>query len=218
MSSSKDSITVTVCDQGRGFDPQILEKHTDNLGLGLLTIRERASYIGGAFTIESTPGQGSRFTLTAPNPAANDEKGAAYIASHAEELKPPQAKASKSDIGGIRVIFVDDHQVMRQGLIKLVKGQPAIHVVGEASNGREAMEMARLLQPDLMVMDISMPEMDGIEATRRIKEEMPDVRIIGLTMHNDPQLFASMQQAGAEMTLSKTTSAAELVKAIYGSH
>ena len=105
---------------------------------------------------------------------------------------------------------------MRQGLIGLVKNQPAIEVVGEASNGREAIAQARKLKPDLIVMDISMPEIDGIEATRQIKAELPNVRIVGLTMHDDPQITPSMQQAGAEATLSKTISAAELVKVING--
>jgi len=106
---------------------------------------------------------------------------------------------------------------MRQGLIKLIIGQPGIHVIGEAENGAEALDQARHFRPDLIIMDISMPEMDGIEATRRIKAEMPPVRIIGLTMHDDDQLIGAMKQAGAETVLRKTISAAEMVKAIYGS-
>jgi PAS domain S-box-containing protein len=216
VTSSEDSITVTVSDQGSGFDSQILEKRIGNLGLGLLTIKERASHIGGAFTIESAPGKGSRFSLMVPNAAADDAEKAATQALAIMEPKPSRSGTIKSAEDGTRVLFVDDHRVLRQGLINLLKGQPAICVVGEASNGREALEQARKLQPDVIVMDISMPEMDGIKATRSIKAEMPLVRIIGLTMHDDPQLTDAMQQAGAELTLSKTTSAAELVKAIYG--
>jgi DNA-binding NarL/FixJ family response regulator len=115
----------------------------------------------------------------------------------------------------IRVLFVDDHKVMRQGLMKLVDGNPIIHVVGEAANGREAVELAHQLKPDLIVMDISMPEMDGIEATRRIKAQLPNVRVIGLSMHEDEQLAQTMRQAGAEAFVSKTASSAELLKAIF---
>ena len=218
VTSSEDSISVIVSDQGSGFDPLILEKRTGNFGLGLLTIKERASYIGGAFTIESTPEQGSRFILTVPSAAAqcDEETPANHLVAEEELKKPPRARAIKSSASRMRVLFVDDHQVMRQGLITLVKGQPTIQVVGQASNGREALEQTRKLTPDVIVMDISMPEMDGIEATRRIKAELPRVRIIGLTMHDDEQLTRAMQQAGAEVTLSKTTSATDLLKAIYG--
>ena len=95
------------------------------------------------------------------------------------------------------MLFVDDHAIMRQGLIRLMAGQPNIQVVGEAANGREAIERVRQLKPDVVVMDVSMPEMDGIEATRRIKAEFPDVRVIGLSMYEEEQFANSMRQAGA---------------------
>ena len=118
--------------------------------------------------------------------------------------------------GGIRVLFVDDHQVMRQGLISLMKALPGIQVAGEAANGREAIERARQLKPDLVLMDISMPEMDGIEATRRIKAERPTVRIVGLSVHEDDPLAAAMRAAGAEALVSKTAPSSILLAVIYG--
>jgi DNA-binding NarL/FixJ family response regulator len=119
-------------------------------------------------------------------------------------------------VGETRVMFVDDHKVMRQGLIRLVVSQPGIKVVGEAANGREALELARLIQPAVIIMDVSMPEMNGIEATRRIKAEMPQIRVIGLSMHDDGQITQDMLEAGAEIMVSKTASAAEIIKVIYG--
>ena len=106
---------------------------------------------------------------------------------------------------------------MRQGLINLIGNQPGIHVAGEASNGREAIEQTSNLKPDVIVMDVSMPVMDGIEATRHIKTRWPQVRVIGLSMVEDEHIPQAMLKAGAERFVSKTASAAELLKAIYGS-
>jgi two-component system, NarL family, response regulator LiaR len=116
-----------------------------------------------------------------------------------------------------RVLFVDDHRVMRKGLINLVGNQPGIDVAGEASNGREAIDQVRQLKPDVVVMDVSMPEMDGIEATRHIKAQWPEVRVIALSMVEDEYISRSMLEAGAEAFVSKTASSAALLKAIYGS-
>jgi DNA-binding NarL/FixJ family response regulator len=104
---------------------------------------------------------------------------------------------------------------MRQGVMQLITSQPDIHVVGEATNGREAIEQVRKSQPDIVVMDILMPEMDGIEATRQIKTEFPEVHVIGLSMYDDEPIEQTMCQAGAEMLISKTVSPADLLKAIY---
>jgi len=95
-------------------------------------------------------------------------------------------------------------------------GQPDIQVVGEAANGREAIEQVRQLRPDVVVKDVSMSEMGGIEATRRIKAEFPGVKVIGLSMHEDEQIARSMHDAGAETFVSNAVPTAELLKAIYG--
>ena len=118
--------------------------------------------------------------------------------------------------GCARVLFADDHHVMRQGLIRLISGQPGVQVVGEAANGREAVEKSRQLRPDIIVMDAAMPVMDGMEATRRIKAEQPHVRVIGLSMYEDEHIVRAMQAAGADTFLKKTASPAELLSAIYG--
>jgi PAS domain S-box-containing protein len=215
VSNSDTDITISVSDHGKGFNPAILNDPIKKIGFGLITIRERASYIGGSFTIESTPGEGSSFTLTVPLILLKDDESLQQLP--VVDLKRqisegPEVFAS----GRIRVLFADDHDVMRQGLIKLVGGQKDIHVVGEAANGQEAVDQARHLRPDVVVMDVSMPEMNGAEATRRIKAELPHIRVIGLSMYEEEQVVRTMIKAGAEAFVSKSASSAELLKAIYG--
>ena len=117
----------------------------------------------------------------------------------------------------LRVLLVDDHPMVREGLIRLISGQPAIQVVGEASDGREALEKVQHLRPSLVLMDVSMPVMDGIEATRHIRAEWPEVRVIGLSMYEDEHIAQKMYDAGAEAFVTKTASPTALLKTIYGS-
>ena len=214
LSSSGGSLAMTVSDQGQGFSPDILDSYTEPRGFGLLSIRERARYIGGNLVVESAPGKGSRFALTVP--ISKDKVDEVKRPASDQQPLAQAGSAVSTGIGGLRVLFVDDHSVMRQGMIRLMTGQPNIQVVGEAANGREAIERVRQLKPDVVVMDVSMPEMDGIEATRRIKAEFPTVRVIGLSMYQEEQFANSMRQAGAEAFVSKTASSAELLEAIYG--
>ena len=215
ISKSEKNLIISVADKGKGFNPDVIHGSGKKNGLGLLTITERANHIGGNLTIESAPGCGSRFMLTVPITAEQTDDP--------QKPLPPskQLPSFKTDLkisfrkSDIRVLFVDDHKVMRQGLIQLINSQPDIYVVGEATNGREALEQIQLNQPDLVVMDISMPEMDGIEATRQIKTGFPEVRVIGLSMHDDEHIKQTMCQAGADVVISKAVSSAELLKAIY---
>ncbi len=114
----------------------------------------------------------------------------------------------------IRVLVADDHAVVRQGLCSLLAGYDDIEVVGEAANGYEAVEMDRQLQPDIFVMDVTMPKLDGIEATRRIKQQHPATVVIGLSVHNSPQVEKEMRNAGAAAFLNKETAVDQLYKTI----
>jgi PAS domain S-box-containing protein len=216
LSGSDGRLLITVSDQGRGFEPAILEPAEVTTGLGLLSLQERVSYIGGSLSIESAPGQGSRITLVIPT--VLDQK----IPQVCDPLiQSPGFLPGNVQYGnepGMRVLVVDDHKVMRQGLIRLISGQPEIQIVGEAASGPEAIELAKELMPNIIIMDISMPEMDGIEATRRIKAMMPAVRVIGLTMFEEEHIASAMRQAGAELIVTKTASSSALLKAIYANN
>lgn len=97
----------------------------------------------------------------------------------------------------MRILVADDHETVRRGLIKLMGDQPEITVVGEASNGEEAVQLARLHQPDVVLMDINMPVMNGFTATRILKSEFPKMRIIGLSVHGVNEYRCEMMNAGA---------------------
>jgi len=115
----------------------------------------------------------------------------------------------------VRVLLVDDHAVVRAGLRMLLSADPELLIVGEAENGAQGMRMARDLAPDVVLMDISMPDMNGIEATRRIKELCPDVAVLALTMHEDDQYFFEMLAAGASGYIPKRAAPNDLIAAIH---
>jgi len=118
----------------------------------------------------------------------------------------------------IRLLLVDDHEVVRSGLRMLLESQPEMLIVGEASTGTQALEMAGQVQPDVIVMDITLPDFSGIEATRRIKQRYPNVAIVALTIHEDEQYFFEMLQAGASGYVPKRAAPNDLISAIRAAH
>ncbi len=116
----------------------------------------------------------------------------------------------------VRVLIVDDHTVMRKGLTSLLDDEEGIRVVGTAASGEEGIERARQLRPDVILMDVSMPGMSGAEATRAIKDELPQTRVIGLSMHDLDGTREHMLACGAEVYLTKDGPLADLLAAIRG--
>lgn len=114
----------------------------------------------------------------------------------------------------ITVMLVDDHDVVRTGLRSFLSGNSNLTIVAEARNGEEALELARKTNPDLVIMDISMPGMDGMEATRRLKTQSPECLVLALTVHEDKQYFMEMISAGASGYITKQAAAEELGAAI----
>ncbi|MEH0665849.1 response regulator transcription factor [Vibrio scophthalmi] len=114
----------------------------------------------------------------------------------------------------IEVVIVDDHQVVLDGFIARLKQEPEIRVVGCASNGLEAIDVVKALNPDVVLMDVSMPLMNGIDATRLIKEEMPEVKVLMLTMHDNREYIMKVMQAGAVGYMLKEICATRMVQAI----
>jgi DNA-binding NarL/FixJ family response regulator len=114
----------------------------------------------------------------------------------------------------MKILLADDHRIVREGLKSLIDSQPDMHVVAEADNGRQAIEMASENAPDVAVMDIGMPELNGIEATRRIVGDSPETKVIALSMHADRRFMSEMLKAGASGYLLKDGAFDELADAI----
>lgn len=114
----------------------------------------------------------------------------------------------------IRVLIADDHTIVRSGVRLLLEAEPDIDVVGEALDGGEAMELVETLQPDVVLMDIAMPVMDGLEATRRIKNLFPQIQVLVLTMHRSDEYFFELIKAGASGYVLKGAKTAELIEAV----
>ncbi len=114
----------------------------------------------------------------------------------------------------IKVLLAEDHTIVRKGIRSLLDAEPDIEVVGEASDGREAVEKVEKLAPDVVLMDITMPQLNGLEATRQIKKLFPEIKVLGLTMYTNEEYIFQLLQAGASGYLVKQSAPAELVSAI----
>jgi DNA-binding NarL/FixJ family response regulator len=114
----------------------------------------------------------------------------------------------------MRFVIADDHEIVREGLRSLIEKQPGWKVVGEATNGREAVEKTKQLNPDVTVLDLQMPQLDGIEATRQIRESGAQTKVLILTMHDSGAMIRRVIDAGARGYIWKTDSAREFVMAV----
>lgn len=114
----------------------------------------------------------------------------------------------------VKILLVDDHQIVRKGIRKFIKDKQGMVVVGEAADGKEAIDLCQKMAPDVVLMDVNMPILDGIEATKKITSDMPEICIIGLSMHHKSKFIEKMKDAGASAYISKTEIIESLVQTI----
>ena len=211
-----DCLHLLVSDDGQGFDASATNQGSTLGGFGLFSIRERLAVVGGSLEIVSAPGQGTQMVIELPlgrpsPPTATVKSGPPALGGRA---RPTAGRAASSR--KIRVLLADDHAILRQGLAGLLQGHAGIELVGQARDGQQVVELALEIRPDVILMDITMPGLNGIEATRRITAELPEVCVIGLSMHEGEDMAKAMCEAGAVAYLNKGEAADTLIATIIG--
>lgn len=212
MRASDTEIRLVVRDSGQGFDPDRIKRrrHDDN-SFGLFSIQQRLAHWGGRMDLDSAPGRGTQVTLFATSPRVEPLAHGAGVGTAVAE---PTAIRLHHRLEPCRVLIVDDHPIIREGLVHLLDFETDIEVVGQAGDGPEAIALAESLTPDVVLMDVNLGEMDGIEATRRILARQAEIKVIGLSMHIDQSVADAMRDAGTVAYLTKGGRPEELIAAI----
>jgi PAS domain S-box-containing protein len=196
-------LKMTVSDEGRGFDVGLLDQQNPNeIAFGLFHLQQRLWQIGGLFEIASAPGKGTKNIAVVPAVLGQSLETALLESLQDQDQDRFIEISDKSDI--CRVLIVDDHEIVREGLAKLVRLTADIEIVGKAASGSQAIELADGLKPDVILMDVSLGEMSGPEATRRILQSHPTIKIIGLSVFEDEAVEKTMLDAGAVAYLTKS--------------
>ena len=165
-------------------------------GLGLISVRERMSLIGGTVDIRTALGGGTQGVLTVP-------------------LAPrPAASSGEVDSMSIRVLLVEDHRMVREALREVLTKVPDMEVVGEAGDARDGLEQARSLAPDVIVLDIRLPDLNGIEVAARLRDSGSTAKIVALSAFSDKRFVTEMLRSGASGYVTKSAAGTELVSAI----
>ena len=201
---------MLMCETEVRLDPEYLPNEID---LALLQAYERSVPVDGDQATVNLPSPGS----PAPLHPVRGRGQTGPSAPEPQEASSPEREENRAPSkreGKIRVLLVDDHRAVRQAFAFALKNEQDIEVIGEAGSGLAALEQIRQLLPDVVLMDINMPGMNGIEATRRIRAEFPHIQVIGLSMYESQEQGAAMRNAGAVAYVSKSESYDSLLAAI----
>jgi signal transduction histidine kinase/CheY-like chemotaxis protein len=218
--SGNEMIQIRITDLGNGFiyDPARPRLHRET-GFGLWNIEDRITFLGGHMKVKTAPGKGCCIELTVPKdvsrkagiPEPSDDE---TISRESVDIGPVQHPLFFDERRQIRILLADDHQMMREALAKLLKSCKGMTVVGQASDGLETVHLAARLKPHVILMDVTMPVLDGFKATAQITKNNPDIHVIGLSMNNDVHTRQKMRYVGAVAYLTKSASPDTLVKTI----
>ena len=208
-------LEISVIDRGKGFDASVSQSPSQKGGFGLFNIRERLYLLGARLEVTSAPGHGTTAKILIPlNLMSSIEDECVSTSAGAVFHGIDPHGATDETTGQVRVLLTDDHQMMREGLRLAIEKSGDAKVIAEAADGESAVELARDMRPDVVIMDVNLPNMNGVEATRRIKTEIPHIVVIGISVSGARKIEAAMREAGASAFFSKVDSIDQLCETV----
>ncbi len=207
LSADKNEVTLRIGDAGRGIRGGGFDAFPDaaaGLGVGIQGMRERMRQLGGRLEITADSAQGTVVTavlpIPEPQPPDTGEWGGGADEAPGKGLK--------------RILVADDHEVLRHGVRLILKDEPGWEICGEASDGKEAVERTLALNPDVVIVDINMPTLNGLEIVRQISDQRPHIKLLVFTVEESDHTVSAIAAAGAHAYLAKTQAGKELVSAL----
>ncbi len=223
VSQEDDWLTVVVEDHGTGFDAAASQGGRRD-GFGLFSIRERLTAAGGKLVMQSAPGKGTRATLHTRAESVHTQLvwQPAVGANDASGVLAPQGRGLNGsgflalDDTRIRVLVVDDHAIVREGIANILRSDDRLTVVGEAADGVQAIKAVEVQRPDVVLLDVNMPRMNGVEAAREIIRRWPKTLIVGLSVLGDELTARTMIEAGAAAFIPKSGDSEQMISTVVG--
>ena len=216
VKSTDEQITVEVGDYGKGMRPEMLNpKHgtVAPMGVGIQGMKERMRQLSGNLEITSEENNGTVVTATLPSTRLR-VRSEEFTEAGSEIDTNDQISESQEHAAHKRILIADDHEMLRRGVYTLLQSEEDLEICGEAVNGQEAVELAAELEPDLVIIDIDMPVLNGLAAVRQILRHRPQTKVLFFTVHDSEQMLKDIYATGAHGCLSKDKGSQDLIRVI----
>lgn len=217
-SSDHEQVRLEIGDFGKGLGKESKipgPTPVAPLGVGIQGMKERVRQLSGTLEITSKPGNGTLVTAILPVAYRRSEISESDQVSKSTEVPPMQAESAPEEHGWRkRILIADDHDVLRRGIRTMLESDPSLQVCGEAVDGRDALEQTLAQAPDLVILDINMPIMNGLDVLRQIVRHRPQTKVLAFSVHDSKQIVEEILAAGADSYLSKATAGQHLVQEV----